>query len=309
VFGLLGRNGAGKTTLVKILMTVVRPSRAKGTLLGRPLGHKPTLAKVGYLPENHRIPGHLTGRQVLEYFAALAKVERAARKRRSGELLELVNLAEWADARVSTFSKGMQQRLGLAQALMNDPELVVLDEPTDGLDPEGRRQTRLLLKQLRQEGKTVFLNSHLLGEVEQVCDRVAILEAGRVVRGGTIDELTAGSRRYEIELADVPSESQATAVCDALQCKLDRAAAAGPPASSPKQPLARGTLPSGESIELAGAVLRVGSGEPAAVQPILDALRRRQLVIAAVRPVRQSLEDFFVEAVSAVPVDRKGGSR
>ena len=119
------------------MMTVVRPTRAAGTILGRPIGHKPTLARVGYLPEHHRFPPYLTGRQALEFFAALAKVDRRTRKRRAGELLEMVGLEKWAKVKVGTYSKGMQQRIGLAQALVNDPDLVVLDEPTDGLDPVG----------------------------------------------------------------------------------------------------------------------------------------------------------------------------
>ncbi|MGD0381993.1 MAG: ABC transporter ATP-binding protein, partial [Thermoguttaceae bacterium] len=159
IFGLLGPNGAGKSTLVKIMMTVVRPTRAEGTILGRPIGHKPTLARVGYLPEHHRFPPYLTGRQALEFFAALTKVDRRARKRRAGELLEIVGLEKWANVKVGVYSKGMQQRIALAQALVNDPDLVVLDEPTDGLDPVGRRDVRELLVRLRAAGKTIFLNS------------------------------------------------------------------------------------------------------------------------------------------------------
>ena len=220
IFGLLGPNGAGKSTLVKVITTVIRPTRAEGTVLGHPIGHKPTLARIGYLPEQARFPAYLTGRQVLDYFAALAKVRRNARRRRAAELLETVGLAKDADRRVGTYSKGMQQRIGIAQALMNDPELVVLDEPTDGLDPMGRRDVRALLVRLRQEGKTVFLNSHLLGEVEQVCTRVAILAAGRVIKFGTVDELTARSRYYEIEVAVSPPDDVIGKVRASLPCNL-----------------------------------------------------------------------------------------
>src|SRR5437899_537874 len=131
VFGLLGPNGAGKSTLVKIMVTVVRPTRAEGFILGKPVGHKGTLAKVGYLPENHRFPRYLTGRQALEFFGALSGVSRAVRKRRTGELLQTVGMAAWADRRVGTYSKGMMQRIGLANAMAHDPELIVRDEPTD----------------------------------------------------------------------------------------------------------------------------------------------------------------------------------
>ena len=149
VFGLLGPNGAGKSTLVKIMMTVVRPTRAEGTILGHPIGHKPTLARVGYLPENHRFPRYLTGRQVLEFFAALAKVDRPTRRRRAAELLDVVGMSEWANTKIATYSKGMLQRVGLAQALVHDPDLILLDEPTDGVDPVGRRDILNVLDGLR----------------------------------------------------------------------------------------------------------------------------------------------------------------
>src|SRR5687768_6375430 len=204
VFGLLGPNGAGKSTLVKIMMTVVRPTRAEGTLLGRPVGHKPTLARVGYLPENHRFPRYLTGRQVMEFFGALAKVDRPTRKRRAAELLDTVGMTAWADRKISTYSKGMAQRVGLGQALMNEPDLVLLDEPTDGVDPVGRRDIRDVLVRLREQGKTVFVNSHLLSELEMVCDRVAILVHGQVAQQGTINELTVAQQRYDIEVVTPP---------------------------------------------------------------------------------------------------------
>src|SRR5205809_609435 len=202
IFGLLGPNGAGKSTLVKIMMTVVRPTRAEGSILGRPIGHKPTLARVGYLPENHRFPRYLTGRQTLEFFAALAKVTRREARRRAVELLEVVGMRDWADRKVSTYSKGMMQRVGLAQAMMNNPDLILLDEPTDGVDPVGRRDIRDVLLRLREQGKSVFVNSHLLSELEMVCDRVAILVGGRVVRHGTIDELGVTRHRYEIDVLE-----------------------------------------------------------------------------------------------------------
>jgi ABC-2 type transport system ATP-binding protein len=162
IFGLLGPNGAGKSTLVKIMMTVVRPTKIEGALLGRAVGHKPTLRRVGYLPEHHRFPTYLTGRQALGFYAALSGVGRRQRAERAERQLDRMGLADWADKKVSSYSKGMQQRVGLAQALMNDPDLVLLDEPTDGVDPVGRREIRDVLLELRREGKTIFLNSHLL---------------------------------------------------------------------------------------------------------------------------------------------------
>jgi ABC-2 type transport system ATP-binding protein len=303
VFGLLGPNGAGKSTLVKIVMTVIRPTRAQGTVLGQPVGHKSTLAKVGYLPENVRFPAYLTGRQTIEFYAAMAKVDRRTRKLRAMELLELVGLKDWARARVGTYSKGMQQRLGLAQALANAPELVVLDEPTDGLDPVGRRDTRELLRRLREQGTTVFVNSHLLSEVEEVCDRVAILVNGRVVHQGTIDDVTAQTRYYEIRLDGEPTPAMFDAVRAALaslwQDREQPAEAILLDASAPNSSHTRqGTLPTGEAFEQVGNMIRLNVSEPQRVQPVIDALRRHDLVIALVRPVRQSLEEFFIATVA-----------
>ena len=211
IFGLLGPNGAGKSTLVKILMTVIRPTSCRGLMLGKPVGDKHALRRVGYLPEHHRFPEYLTAAQLLDYFGALSDVPRALRKSRSAELLELVGLSTWAKHKVKGFSKGMRQRLGIANALMMDPELVVLDEPTDGVDPVGRRDIRQILTTLRDQGRTVFLNSHLLSELEMVCTRVAILVQGpRLARRGSIDELTKDSRRYEIEVSPPTSMGEQT---------------------------------------------------------------------------------------------------
>ena len=301
IFGLLGPNGAGKTTLVKIMMTVIRPTRAEGTLLGRPVGHKPTLAKVGYLPENHSFPPYFTGRQALEYYAAMSKVNRPTRKRRAAELLKMVGMSGWADARVGTYSKGMQQRVGLAQALVNDPQLIVLDEPTDGLDPVGRREVREVLKGLRDQGKTIFVNSHLLGEVERICDRVAILVEGKVVRQGTVEDLTSRGRYYEIELDGTPAGGLPAAVRAALPCELRATTAEESPAPAGALvavPTEKGELPSGETVELDGEVVRIHTDQAAGIQPVIDALRRRDLTVHSVRLIRQSLEDFFIETVA-----------
>jgi ABC-2 type transport system ATP-binding protein len=322
VFGLLGPNGAGKTTLVKIIMKVIHPTHAEGTVLGRPLGHTPTLAKVGYLPENHSFPPYFTGQQALEFYAAMAKVDRPTRRRRATELLRMVGMSGWAKARAGTYSKGMQQRVGLAQALVNDPQLVVLDEPTDGLDPVGRREVREVLRRLRHEGKTIFLNSHLLSEVEQVCDRVAILVEGALVRQGTLEDLTARGRYYEIELHDASAEGLREAIRAVLPGELrgPTPAAAAPASSgapavagyplaggasceawsqgSSSAPLEKGTLRGGETLELDGNLVRIHTDQPAAIQPAIDALRKRNLTIHSVRLIRQSLEDFFIETVA-----------
>jgi ABC-2 type transport system ATP-binding protein len=303
IFGLLGPNGAGKSTLVKIMMTVIRPSHAEGTVLGRPIGHKPTLARVGYLPENHHFPPYLTGREALEFYGAMSSVDRPTRRRRAAELLQTVGLSERAKSRVRTYSKGMQQRLGLAQALMNDPQLVVLDEPTDGLDPIGRREVRDVLKSLRDQGRTVFINSHLLSEVESICDRVAILSAGKVVRQGTIEDLTASSVYYEIQVLSTTVGVSQDKIHSALECELAPivmavAVTEPSPGAAAGKPAAKYRLRSGPIIELDGNTVRVLAGHPGEIQCAIDALRRNQLIIQSVRLVRQSLEDYFIAAVT-----------
>jgi len=191
VFGFLGPNGAGKTTSVKLLLGLSAPTSGSGSVLGAPLGDVAARRRVGYLPELFRYQGWMTAREVLGLHCELARLPRADWGREIGDALRLVGLAERADDRTQTFSKGMQQRLGLGVALLGRPELVILDEPTSALDPVGRQDVRRLLAELRDRGTTVFLNSHLLTEVERVCDRVAVVDRGRVVAQLSMAELTA----------------------------------------------------------------------------------------------------------------------
>jgi ABC-2 type transport system ATP-binding protein len=188
VFGFLGPNGAGKTTTVKLLLGLARPTGGSGRLLGAPLDDRAVRRRVGYLPELFRYQAWLTARDVLALHARLIGIEGGERGH-LGEALETVGLTDRARDRVGSFSKGMQQRLGLAVALLGRPALVVLDEPTSALDPVGRIEIRGVIRELRERGTTVFLNSHLLGEVERVCDEVAIVNRGRVVAAGTLDDL------------------------------------------------------------------------------------------------------------------------
>ena len=189
VFGFLGPNGAGKTTAVKLLLGLARPTGGTGRLLGAPLGDRLVRRQVGYLPELFRYQAWLTARDVLRLHAQLGGLRPRERGAAIAQSLRTVDLADRADARVGTFSKGMQQRLGLAVALLGRPAIVILDEPTSALDPIGRLDVRTIIRGLRDEGTTVFLNSHLLGEVERVCDVVAIVDRGRVVADGPLDDL------------------------------------------------------------------------------------------------------------------------
>lgn len=285
VFGLLGPNGAGKSTLVKILMTVIQPTTATGTMLGAPIGDKPTLARVGYLPEQHRFPEYLTGAQVLEFYGALAKVPRATVQRNAGPLLEMVGMTAWAGKRVTSYSKGMRQRLGIANALINNPDLILLDEPTDGVDPIGRRDIRNAILELKRQGKTIVINSHLLSELDSLCDRIAILVKGRVAAQGSVDELTRGNRGYEVVVERADPQRLAMAMKQLLS----------PVHSGHGDGL--GTLVSGGELSFRDGILRLDSDSAATIQPIIDALRRADEIIVSVRPIRPTLEDLFMQAV------------
>lgn len=205
-FGLLGPNGAGKTTFVKMLLSAVNSTSGSARLFGRDARDPEARRPVGYLPENHRFPTYFTGNGMLDFYAALSGLPASERKRRVPELLELVGLKDWGDVRIKKYSKGMLQRLGLAQALMHRPQLLVLDEPTDGVDPVGRRHIRDILNTLTGTGVTVFINSHLLGEVESFCEYVAILHKGTLALEGKISTLVAG-RGFRVTASGLPDSA------------------------------------------------------------------------------------------------------
>ena len=208
-YGLLGPNGAGKTTFVKMLLSAAHPTAGRAVVFGRDSRDPAARAPIGYLPENHRFPTYLTGWGMLDFYGALSGMNAPDRKRRIPELLHQVGLDELAHhLRLGKYSKGMLQRVGLAQALMHAPKLLVLDEPSDGVDPVGRRQIRDVLHALEQKGVTIFLNSHLLAEVELFCREVAIIQKGKLALSGTVLELTSGSG-YRLEIAGA-SESLET---------------------------------------------------------------------------------------------------
>ncbi len=189
VFALLGPNRAGKTTLVKILLSLCRPTAGRGLRFGRPLAERQTLARIGYVHENPAFPRYLSAQALLQFYGALSLLPESAVRSRAGDLLGRVGLADRGNEPIARFSKGMIQRLALAQALLNDPDLLVMDEPSEGLDLSGRRLVREVIAERRQRGLTVLLVSHVLGEVEQVCDRLGVLVGGHLVRSGTVAEL------------------------------------------------------------------------------------------------------------------------
>lgn len=203
IFGLLGPNGAGKTTLIKILLGITFPTFGNARILENDIKNYRIKKKIGFLPENHKFPNYLTAEQTLKYFAQLSGYDNSNLNKRIDELLSLVKMSKWKKTKVKKYSKGMMQRLGLAQAMINEPELIFLDEPTDGVDPIGRKEIRDVLIDLKEKGTTIFLNSHLLSEVELVSDRVAILNEGKLLREGTVRELTTSEEVYEIETSTV----------------------------------------------------------------------------------------------------------
>lgn len=191
IFGLLGPNGAGKTTLIKILLGITFPTSGGGKLFEKDLRDVKIKTRIGYLPENHSFPGYFSGEQVLHHFGKLSGMNSDDVKRRSEDYLDLVGLKEWKKIKIRKYSKGMMQRIGLAQAMINNPDLIFLDEPTDGVDPIGRKEIRDVLLDLKSQGKTIFLNSHLLSETELICDRVAILNKGKLIKEGRVDDITS----------------------------------------------------------------------------------------------------------------------
>jgi ABC-2 type transport system ATP-binding protein len=268
IFGLLGPNGAGKTTFVKLLLSIVLPTSGSATVLGYPLGQRVLKEQCGYLPESHRYPAFLTALDTLIFFGRLNGLPESVLKEKATTLLEMVGLKDWAKVKIKKFSKGMLQRLGLAQALVNDPKLLFLDEPTDGVDPVGRKEIRDLLLRLKAQGTTIFLNSHLLSEIEMMCDRVAILNKGRVVRTGTVAELTTQKLVYNIQLSSaIPAD---------LRAQL---------------------IQTHSSFEFKDTILTVSLQEKSELNSIIDALRTKGIGIESMTQQKASLEDYFIQLV------------
>jgi ABC-2 type transport system ATP-binding protein len=273
IFGLLGPNGAGKTTLIKILLGIVKKSAGEANLLGGPPGDRAGRRRVGYLPENHRIPRHHTAYSALAYFGGLSGLSSTEVRRRRDETLALVGLERWGPVSVRKYSKGMQQRLGLAQALLHDPEMLILDEPTDGVDPVGRSEMRSLLLRLKQAGKTIFLNSHHLQEIELVCDRVAILQDGLVRREGRVADLT------------LTPETELYLTLSGAETDIRQAIAA--------REVRRWTR-----NEAGEYVLTVRVEDQADANALVDALRTRNVALVALSRHRQTLEEAFLSILA-----------
>ena len=271
IFGFLGANGAGKTTTLKLLMRLIYPTAGNARILGHDIADVAMHQRIGYLPENPYFYDYLTAREFLEYCAELFGYANDERKRRAEQLLTRVHLdsKSW-NTQLRKFSKGMLQRVGLAQALVNDPEIVFLDEPMSGLDPIGRREVRDLIASLRQEGKTVFMCSHILSDIEVLCDRVAILKRGRLAQVGYLDELRRTTGDYNFV------EVVGTAIdAESLQRELqgNKAFQISPTASG----------------------IRIQVPDESDVDAVIAALRKAGGKLVSVQPVRQSLEELFVD--------------
>lgn len=268
VFGLLGPNGSGKSTLIKILLGIVRKTGGNAELLGQAAGPPKVRKRVGYLPEDHQFPGYHSGFSLLDFYGQLYGMSRVDRRTKIPEVLDIVGIQKRMHSKIKTYSKGMKQRLGIASAILHEPEVIFLDEPTDGVDPVGRREIRELMERLRSEGKTVFVNSHLLGEVELVCDRVAILQRGEMARFGTVADLTRQQGRYVIGLAD--NAEFPVAEIEKLGLKVD-------------------------AIEKYHEVI-LGT-DPNAIDVVLSLLSEKGLRLRHLAEKKQSLEDVFVNMV------------
>ena len=266
IFGLLGPNGAGKTTFVKLLLSATHPSAGSALLFGRDARVPEARRPIGYLPENHRFPTYFTGEGMLDFYAALSGLDAQQRKKLIPELLELVGLAQWGSVRLGKYSKGMLQRVGLAQALIHSPSLLILDEPTDGVDPVGRRHIRDILTRCEEKGVTIFINSHLLVEVELFCREVAILHQGKVAVSGKVTDLIAG-KGYRLTISQAPQN-----LLDQLRSQATSMAA--------RNGLVDFQFPSRELANQA-----------------LDLVRAEHCEVEALAPTTSTLEDVFVRTV------------
>ncbi|MFN8139387.1 MAG: ABC transporter ATP-binding protein [Fimbriimonadales bacterium] len=268
IFGFLGPNGAGKTTTIKMLLSIIYPSSGSATVLGKEVGDIDTHRQLSYLPEKPYYYEHMTGREILNFYARLFNLRGAEKDKKITDLLEYVNLARDAQKTINQYSKGMQQRIGLAQSLLNDPKLLFLDEPTAGLDPIAHVEIRDLILRMREQGKTVFISSHELSDVERICDRVAILKLGKVQVQGRLDDLLRGGR-VEITADHVPAH-----IGDKIKSETVIASQHGDR-------------------------LIIDAPDSSPTNEYVDAIRSSGGSIVSVIPRRKRLEDLFVETIKS----------
>jgi ABC-2 type transport system ATP-binding protein len=269
VFGFLGPNGAGKTTTLKILMGLIYPTGGQAWLFGKPIGDRDSKARLGFLPESPYFYDYLTGAEFLRFYADLFGLSGPIVNRRIGELLELVGMTHARDLQLRKFSKGMLQRIGIAQALINDPELVVLDEPMSGLDPIGRKEIRDLILRLKEEGKTIFFSSHILHDAEMLCDRVSILVKGRLVAMGRVSDLIGAASTHSIEVLVEGLGSEGMA-----QVK-----------------------PFTEKVTVTGDRALLTLKGQQSVNEVLERIRTAKAKLISLTPQNSSLEDLFMREV------------
>jgi ABC-2 type transport system ATP-binding protein len=267
IFGLLGPNGAGKTTLVKMLLGIVIPTKGSAKILGKSIEDYMAHQNVGYLAENHRFPEFLTASQILFYYGRMSGLSKTELDVKIPALLKQVNLADWMNTKIHKYSKGMAQRLGLAHALLNDPQLIFLDEPTDGIDPVGRREIRDLLIQLRDQGKTIFLNSHLLSEVARISDEVAILKNGHVLQTGRVEDFISVDQQYFIQVQN--GKTSFPDLCKSLNIPAN----------------------------IIEDKYTVSVQDDAHLNKLIDELRRKDTLIKSIVPRKISLEDYFIDVI------------
>jgi ABC-2 type transport system ATP-binding protein len=278
VFGFLGPNGAGKTTTLKLLMQLIYPTSGLAEILGRPVGDRDVRRRIGYLPENPYFYDYLTAEELLDYFASLFGYGGAARKQRVARLLDEVGIGAERRLQLRKFSKGMLQRVGIAQAILNEPDVVFFDEPMSGLDPLGRREIRDLILRLRDRGSTVFFSSHVLADAEALCSRVAVLTSGRLAAVGQLTDLVAFEvRGWELVVAGVTETTLAHA---------------------------RSLDPSIRTTALGDQRYALELPLSLAADRVLAELTARGARLVSLNPLRETLEDFFLRQVSAVPQDR-----
>ena len=269
IFGLLGPNGAGKTTLVKVLLGIVFENSGEDKILGEDIGNYNIRSRIGYLPENHKFPNYLTGEDTLKYYAKLSGYTNSDLDQRINELLALVKMNKWRKTKVKKYSKGMLQRIGLAQALVHNPDLVFLDEPTDGVDPIGRKEIRDILLNIKSEGKTIFVNSHLLSEVELISDRVAILNNGELIKEGSVEEFTTQKEVYEVK---VNKSFDSELIADIMR--------------------------EYEVFEIKSDSFRIKIKEESDLDKITDKLRGHDLGIRNLNNIKTTLEDIFINLIN-----------